>query len=135
MNFFSKKNYLYEFVFPNVFSGNASNLQLTFFSEKIKILKNYFFRKKVFQNQKVPKTYFFMKRKFPKQSTWKNFFSKKIYWKKFFSKKHFEVNFFYEQYITEKFHIFSKKLKKKIRVIVILIFKKIRTKIVQKKVG
>ena len=29
-----------------------------------------------------------MKRKLPKQSTYKKFFSKKIYWKKFFSKKH-----------------------------------------------
>ena len=28
---FSKKNYQYKFVFPNFFSGNAENLQLTFF--------------------------------------------------------------------------------------------------------
>ena len=128
MDFFSKKNHLYEFVFPNVLSGNAHNLQLTFFSKKIKIVKNYFFWKKIFQNQKVPKTYFFVKRKLPKQSTWKNFFPKKIYWKKLFSKKHFKVNFFYKQYIT-------KKLKKKILEIVISIFKKLRKKIVQKKVG
>ena len=55
-----------------------------------------------------------MKGKLPKQSTYKKFFSKKIYWKKFFSKTNFEVNFFYKQYITKKFHKnFSKKLKKK----------------------
>ena len=102
--FFSKKNYLYEFVFPNVFSGNALNLQLTFFSKNIKILKNYFLWKKKIQNQKVPITYFFMKRKLSTQSIYKQIFSRKIYWKKLVSKKNFEAICFYKQYITKKFH-------------------------------
>ena len=56
------KNYLYEFGFPKVFSGNAENLQLTFCSKKIKILKNYIFWKKTIQYQKVPKTFFHEKK-------------------------------------------------------------------------
>ena len=69
-----------------------------------------------------------MKKKLPKQSA-----EKKLL-KKFFSKKHFEVNFFYKKYITKQFHKnFSKKLKKKILDILILIFKKLRKTIVQKK--
>ena len=56
-------------------------MQLKFFS-KVKILKNYFFWKKIIQNQKVPETYFFMKKKLPKQST-----GKKIFFEKKFTEK------------------------------------------------
>ena len=84
--FFSKKNYLYEFVFSNVF-----------FRKKLKFWKIISFEKKN-QYQKAPwsflililididikkkyvsaETYFFLKRKLPKRSTKKIFFDKNL---------------------------------------------------------
>ena len=113
--FFQRKIIYMRSFFPTFSPETHKICNWHFFRKKVKILKNYFFWKKKFLNQKVPKTYFFMKRKLPKQSTWKNFFSNKVYWKNSFRKKHFEVKFFYKQYITKKLHKnFSKKLKKKI---------------------
>ena len=104
-------------------------MQLKFFSKKIKILKNYFYWKKIIQNQKVPKHIFSWSENFLNKVSKKIFFRKKYTEKNSFRKNISKLIFFTNSILRKNFtKIFLKNWKKKILEIFISIFKKLRKK-------